>query len=187
MLIIEQIKSALSFESVLTDAGVEIRNNRARCISHNPDNNPSLHIYRGKDGYNRGHCFVCNKSFDVIDAAKEIYGLSTKDAIKYLADKAGIRPGKIDPVKLRDRNERGELIRAFKEWERNCRNELALALRTMRRKLTEGFKITDPWAHAERRGELAYMNYVYDVLCSRDDRAKYQLFIEETGYGSGGL
>lgn len=175
---IADIKASVSLESVLAQAGVDIKRNKIRCISHKPDNNPSAHIYRDKKGSERIHCFVCNKSWDVVDTLQEIYGFSTGDAIEYLANKFGIKHGKVNSVMIQKRNERRELVEAFRSWEKDLRDKLALLLRTARKMLGEPMSEEEIHRWSELINYLPYAEYVHDILCDRDDEMKFELYKE---------
>jgi hypothetical protein len=173
---IEVLKSTISIESIIGSV-IELRKGKGLCTFHD-DHNPSLTI---KD--ERWRCWSCGEGGDVIDFVKKLYNLPTKEAIDFLANKAGIKPGKVDPEKIRDRDERRELLLAFKKWERNYRGELALILRTVRQRVIKGVRIKDPWLWASLVSELTYMDYVYTLLCGRDDHEKHKVFLQEMGYG----
>ena len=55
----------------------------AKCLWHN-DSYPSLHYY---EKTNTAYCFSCGKSFDSIDAAQKVWGLSFHNAINKLIGK----------------------------------------------------------------------------------------------------
>jgi DNA primase len=158
---IPELKNALTIESVF---GYGYGKMRCPFPDHE-DHTPSFSIYRDKSGYDRFRCFgSCGRFGDVIDLAQELYSLSKKDAIDYLAKMAGVTPGRPDPVKM-----------TFREWERSFSKDLSLILRTVREKLVED-SLKDVWDRAAIIGELDYLEYIYGALCGKDDRLKFELF-----------
>ena len=74
-----------------------------RCPFHH-EKTPSFCVNGAEQFY---YCFGCHKSGDVISFVMEIEGLDFADAVKFLAQKAGI--------KLPERSENDENIRRAKE------------------------------------------------------------------------
>lgn len=178
---IEAVKSALPFEAILHDAGINLRNGKAPCPFH-ADKTPSFTV-KGE----RGRCWAGCFNGDVIDFAAKYYGLDTKGAIKLLADRAGIKRGstlaeKRAAEKARlDRESKRQLVAAFREWELATVNELSAILRTYRRMratkttYTEGKLAT----LAELQSKIDYLKFVYEeVFCKKDDEPKFKLYQE---------
>ena len=62
------------------DQLIEIKHGFAKCLWHT-EKQASMKYYEKE---NRAHCFSCGKSFDSIDIAQKVWGLSFKETIKKL-------------------------------------------------------------------------------------------------------
>ena len=62
------------------DQLIEIKHGFAKCLWHT-EKQASMKYYEKE---NRCHCFSCGKSFDSIDIAQKVWGLSFKETIKKL-------------------------------------------------------------------------------------------------------
>ncbi len=80
------------------------------CPFHN-EKTPSFHVNEDRKNF---HCFGCSKSGDAIDWLQEVEGLSFLDAVKELADRAGVPLPKEDlsPAELAASKRREGLLRA---------------------------------------------------------------------------
>lgn len=100
--VVEQIKSKLSIVDVvgsylkLERAG---SNFKARCPFHN-EKTASFFVSPSRETY---HCFGCNRGGDLLSFIEEIEGFSFRDALKLLADRAGVRLTETDPSIDRER------------------------------------------------------------------------------------
>jgi len=106
---IEEIKSKLNIIDVLRDyirlekAGA---NYRALCPFHN-EKSPSFMVNEDKQMW---HCFGCQKGGDVFAFVMEMEGLEFKDALKQLAEKAGVELKKINPKLVAEKNKTLEIL-----------------------------------------------------------------------------
>lgn len=82
---IEELKSLIKLEDVLSDFGVDITKNPSNCPFHTSKGGKCL-------GWNNktAHCFHCEGSWNIISWIKDNKKCNTKEAIDYLVDKAGI-------------------------------------------------------------------------------------------------
>jgi DNA primase len=87
------VKQASNIVDVARELGFEMKNNRTRCFfpqnHEHGDRTPSLSLNQRSNAY---HCYVCNTHGDVIDLVMKVRGLSFPDALKFLADRSGIKP-----------------------------------------------------------------------------------------------
>lgn len=118
---VEQIKSRLNIVDVvgsylkLEKAGGNLK---ARCPFHN-EKTPSFFISPARESF---HCFGCNKGGDIFEFVKEIEGIEFFDALKILAEKAGVKLVNEDSGV---RSEKGRLIAALENAVRFYQKELA--------------------------------------------------------------
>jgi len=99
---VERLKSTISIQDILADAGVTLKRGRCRCPLHQGQNATSFSVSNGFF-----HCFSCAESGDVIALTQKLYGLGFKEAVDYLGKKAGLSPdtttlarGKLDRTTL---------------------------------------------------------------------------------------
>jgi DNA primase len=93
----EQIKIYITIQDILLDEGIHFRNGRCRCPIHR-GNNPTSFSFNGKTYY----CFSCGSKGDVIALVQELYGLSFKDAVRYLIEKAGLSLETLEGVRTQE-------------------------------------------------------------------------------------
>ncbi|OGI17859.1 MAG: DNA primase [Candidatus Moranbacteria bacterium RIFCSPHIGHO2_02_FULL_40_12b] len=106
---VEEIKSRINIVDLigeyvrLSKAGA---NWRARCPFHN-EKTPSFMVSEEKQIW---HCFGCGKGGDVFGFLMEQEGLEFKEALKILADKAGIQLQRYDGKAADDKNKIMEIL-----------------------------------------------------------------------------
>lgn len=174
---IEAIKSALPFEAVLRDAGINLTHGKAPCPFHE-DKTPSFSV-KGE----RGRCWAGCFNGDVIDFTAKLHGLDTRSALKLLAERTGIRRqiSKETRAAQAERETRRELLTAFRAWEQEMVNDISAVLRAYRRlrATRTDFSEAELITQAGLQGQIEYLEACYEVLCSRDDEAKFRLYQED--------
>ncbi|MBI5140546.1 MAG: DNA primase [Candidatus Vogelbacteria bacterium] len=118
---IEQIKSRLNIVDVV---GSYIKldraggNFKARCPFHN-EKTPSFFVSPERDTF---HCFGCSKGGDIITFVQEMEGIEFPDALRILAERAGVEIGYEDKTA---KSEKGRLIAAVSAASLFYQEELA--------------------------------------------------------------
>ena len=179
---IAAIKAALPLRAELEAAGLHLTHGKAKCPFHE-DRNPSFSI-KG----DRWVCFSGCGSGDVIDFTMRLHGLDTRGAIKFLADKAGIKTASAPSERRaaaqakQEREAKARLVTAFRKWERETAHEMADTLRTHRymienRGLFSGAELE---VIAELQGKVAELEYFYEgFFCRKDEELKFVLYQQE--------
>lgn len=145
----------------------------ASCPLHS-DKTPSFKIDTERQTF---YCFGCHAKGDAISFIMQYKGFSFKDACRYLGINGDVI--KIKPP-IEDRKKR--LTRAFRQWERDYSDHVSMMLRRIRRVMEHGFKDMDEAAkYSSLFHALPIYEYHYEILCTRDAKAKYELF-QEAGY-----
>ncbi len=114
---VEEVKSKLNVVDILSEyirlekAGA---NWRARCPFHN-EKTPSFMVSEEKQMW---HCFGCGKGGDIFGFVMEMEGLGFREALKMLAEKAGVQIKTFNPQKIEKQNRIMEILEwATKFWE----------------------------------------------------------------------
>lgn len=112
---LEEIKNRLNIVDVL---GEYIRiekagsNYRAACPFHN-EKTPSFMISEEKQIW---HCFGCQKGGDIFGFVMEMEGLDFREALKILAEKAGVKLQGYSPKKAEEKNRIFEILELATKW-----------------------------------------------------------------------
>jgi len=110
-----EIKSRLNIVDVLGDyirlekAGA---NFRALCPFHN-EKSPSFMVSEERQMW---HCFGCQKSGDVFAFVMEMEGLDFREALKVLADKAGVQLSNYNPEASKKQDRTLEILELATKW-----------------------------------------------------------------------
>ena len=117
---VEQIKSRLNITEVvqsyvkLQKAGANLK---ANCPFH-MEKTPSFFVSPARESW---HCFGCGRGGDMFSFIMEIEGVEFVEALKILANRAGIELQKTD---LKEKNERVRLIQLMEDAKAYFENEL---------------------------------------------------------------
>lgn len=112
---IEEIKNRLNIVDVL---GEYIRlekagaNFRATCPFHN-EKTPSFMVSEEKQIW---HCFGCQKGGDIFGFIMEIEGVDFREALKILAEKAGVKLTGYNPKKAEEKSRTLEILELSTKW-----------------------------------------------------------------------
>ena len=156
---VDQIKERLSISDVvgsyvkLERAGA---NFKAKCPFHS-ERTPSFFVSPPRGTY---HCFGCNRGGDIFTFVEEIEGVPFGDALKILADRAGVVLKSVDPKAKSEYDKLYGLIEAAVEYYRECLSENNEALLYLKKR-----GLTDETIRAWRIG-FAKENWsgLYDTL-----------------------
>lgn len=134
---VDQIKERLGIADVvgsyvkLERAGA---NSKARCPFHN-EKTPSFFVSPSRGSY---HCFGCNRGGDIFTFVEEIEGVQFQDALKLLADRAGVVLKSVDPKAKSEYDKMYALTEAaVAYYEENLRDNNEARLYLKNRGLTE--------------------------------------------------
>lgn len=83
---VDRVKSSVSCRSLLEANGVAVKHGFAKCPLHG-DTDASLKVYDNGRGW---CCYGCHKGGDVINLARELYGIGFSSAIERLNDEFNI-------------------------------------------------------------------------------------------------
>ncbi len=86
MNLIEEIKSRITTEEILAELGIFLKRGRTKCPIHYGKNPTSFRVKN-----DHFICYSCGVNGDIITLTQHLFKYDFKKALKYLADKAGIR------------------------------------------------------------------------------------------------
>ncbi len=86
MVCFDEIKSRVTISGILADFGYHPKRNRMPCPIHG-GKNPTSFSYTDDSFY----CFSCGAKGGLIDLTETLLGKNRQDALRYLAEKAGIQ------------------------------------------------------------------------------------------------
>lgn len=178
--VIEAVKSHNPIRAALNIAGIRLVKDKGLCPFHT-DKHPSLSI-KGE----RWKCWGCGEGGDVIDFTAKYYRLDTKDALKLLADRAGIRPANTQAERAaaekarKERENKLVLLKAFRVWEQREVDDISAILRRYRRLIASRTTFTEAELVdlARLQGNIDILEYQYGIFCGTDDEAKFELYTE---------
>ena len=180
---ISDLKNNIDLASYVQGAGVEMKSRGGRSVGHCPfhtEKTPSFYVFPG----NRFKCFGCGESGDSIDFVQKYHGVDFKTALQILG--INTRRQEITPKvrkQINQRKQRAELVEAFRRWEVKKSNELGLLIRATYKVMRSWKSIQD----LERGGgilhPLPFYEHCMEILCSGDDRAKFQIYKNEANNG----
>ena len=159
---------------------------KALCPFHR-EKTPSFHVNRDRQIF---HCFGCGKGGDVLTFLQEIDGVTFREALEQLADRAGIKLAAFSGRDARDADERPALFQAMSFATKHYRQQLAasvpaqayLAQRATPEALIEKFEVgfaPDGWNHLRDAAQRAGMKEpTLDAagLATRGTRGLYDRF-----------
>lgn len=173
------IKERVTMTMLLDSYGIfPQRARNYRCAFHSPDKNPSANLTKG----DRFHCFVCNRSWDIIDFVKEYEKCDTGTALKIINSKFNL--GLDAPLTLQEKlrlaqyKKEQELLRKKKEawdkFEKDTRDKILEKLNLYKQiekdtHLTRGEYRNGTWENADIHflalREIRWLNWLYDTIC----------------------
>ena len=115
---VQQIKDRLNIIDVISPYAELIKSGRhfvARCPFHQ-EKSPSFHVSPERGTY---HCFGCGVGGDIFSFIQAIDGVEFKDALKTLAERAGVELVPENPQRKTERDELVSVIEAATAWFEN--------------------------------------------------------------------
>lgn len=168
---VSEIKNNIDIASVIEASGVDLKRQGKRhvgCCPFHEDRNPSFVVFQ-----NRFYCFGCHEHGDAIDYVMKKYGVDFRESLKHL----GVNDLPLPAKSGRDYEQRKlkrELIRQFREWEVDYSTELGMMIRVTHKVLKDL-----PFENDLRvwlLDQLPIWEHRLDVLSTRDDRMKFELW-----------
>lgn len=106
--VVEKIKSTIHIEELIREDGVELKQHSGALVGyhsnkHDSESKTSLHVDPVQSLY---HCFNCGEGGDIFTWFMLNRHMNFMEALRYLADKAGIELPEISPEEQQRQNER---------------------------------------------------------------------------------
>ncbi|MDO8523312.1 MAG: DNA primase [bacterium] len=120
--------------------------NYKACCPFHREKTPSFNVSPARQIW---HCFGCSEGGDIFEFVKKIEGVEFPEALKILADRAGVELKAEDP---RERGERGKELAILEEATKFFEQNLHLASWTPSGDLAPGAPSGDPAAYLHDRG-----------------------------------
>ncbi len=145
MIDFKEIRSRVTIRDILADCGYEPRRNRMPCPIHG-GKNPSSFSFN-EDTF---CCFSCGESGGLLDLTEHLLGVDRKEALKYLANKAGVdwkdvicdsknkKPEKLKPKIIDGRRLKLDILKTQLSTLEMARDCYLTLIRMARRSLREG-------------------------------------------------
>jgi DNA primase len=163
--------------SVIENEGVEIKQRGkafwASCPFH-AEKTPSFKIDPERQTF---YCFGCHEHGDIIDFIQKYRGMSFKNALQYLGI-ATDRPSSGALHTIKEKQKKRGLVKQFRMWEAHHHSEICFLYRTLQ-KIKSEIKAEADLDEIARIYHLETMwLYELEILESRDDATKFQLYVE---------
>jgi hypothetical protein len=141
------------------------------CPIHD-EKNPSFKVDPEKQTF---YCFGCQKYGDVITFIQKYKGISFKDTLSYL----GIHKSRRFTPNPRETRKR-ELVREYKQWLKDYTGFICDALRIFDsvKLRIKTMQKAEAWAWAFHNEPI--WEHHFEILLSKDERAKFELYKEVT-------
>ena len=78
----QEIRNTVTMEEILGFYGYEVKRGGFMICPFHGDGDPSLKVYRNKNGHSGWHCFGCGRGGSVIDFVKEHEGCDFRTAVR---------------------------------------------------------------------------------------------------------
>lgn len=168
----------------IRNEGVELRQkgrNFWACCPFHVERTPSFKVDPERGSF---YCFGCGAHGDSIEFIEKLRGLSFREALSYLGIDSSVKPTYETLLRIRKAKERADIVRRFRRWESDYHSELCDFYRTLQERK----------AQVRTEKDLDRISWLYhkeplwlhrlDILESRDDRAKFELYTEAHGNGN---
>lgn len=178
---IAEFKQNINLVSLVESSGIELNRRGTRHVGLCPfhdEKTPSFFVFQD----NHYKCFGCGEHGDVIDFVQKLYGLSFKDALKYL----GIEQGRITPKVRQDiekRKRRAELVSQFKDWINHYTAHVGTLIIETEALMKAGIPPEDLDLYAELLHGLPVWEYHLSILTEGSDEEKFLLYKDVEAHG----
>jgi len=160
-----EMKNKPDIIQTIEQAGIDLKRNKTLCPFHT-ERTPSFVVNPKRQTF---HCWGCGEHGDVITFIQKYYGLSFKDACKYLNLNT---PTKLNSATQHKRT----LVNDFREWEKSFRKELTDYYRDFK-EITRDLKtMEEVEEYAEDFHLMPIAEWYLEILTTGTDEDKYNLF-----------